>query len=198
MLCNSSELAEAADELGYPVVIKAVSQELPHKSEAGAVKINLQDSTAVEQALNEIQASVLQVRPDISVNQFLVESMIDNVLGELLVGINTDPQFGQIMVIASGGIWVELLKDSATLLLPTNRDRVLRALQSLRSFALLDGFRGKPACDLDLLVDSILSIAQFAEDNCKSLIEMDINPLMITEKKVIAADVMIRETVGNA
>ena len=198
LLCQPSQVAPMADKLGYPLVVKAVSQALPHKSEAGAVKVNLQDSAEVLRAIFEIQESILQVRPDIAVDQFLLESMVENGLGELLVGINTDPQFGQIMVIASGGIWVELLNDSCTLLLPTNRQRILEALKSLRSFALLQGFRGKPACNLELLVDTILSIARFAADHSQSLIEMDINPLIITQDNVIAADVMIREAVEDS
>jgi acyl-CoA synthetase (NDP forming) len=194
VLCEPSRVAVEADNLGYPLVVKAVSEGLPHKSEAGAVKVNMRDSADVVRAVFEIQASVLAVQPDLKVEYFLLESMIDNVLAELLVGINTDPQFGQTLVIASGGVWVELLKDSTTLLLPTNRQRVLEAIQSLRSFALLQGFRGKPECDLDLLVDTIYSIAGFAAHNGDRLIEMDINPLMVTEDRVVAADVMIRET----
>ena len=120
--------------------------------------------------------------------------MLDQVLGELLVGINTDPQFGQIMVIAGGGIWVELMDDSTILLLPTTRERILEALQGLKSFALLRGFRGKPSCDLELLLDTILSIARFAQSNSEQLLELDINPLIITEHRVVAADVMIHQT----
>jgi acyl-CoA synthetase (NDP forming) len=197
-LCQPSEVALTADKLGYPLVIKAVSQALPHKSEAGAVKVNLQDSAAALSAILEIQASVLEFRPDITVDRFLLETMVDNVLAELLVGINTDPQFGQIMVVASGGIWVELMNDSATLLLPTNRQRILKALRSLKAYALVQGFRGKPECNLDLVVDTILSISEFAASHRETLIEMDINPLMITADRAIAADVMIREVVEES
>ena len=197
-LCQPSEVAVTADNLDFPLVVKAVSQALPHKSEAGAVKVNLQDSAAALRAIFEIQASVLEFRPDITVDRFLLETMVDNVLAELLVGINTDPQFGQIMVVASGGIWVELMNDSATLLLPTNSHRILKALRGLKAFALLQGFRGKPECDLDLVVDTILSISEFAASHRKTLIEMDINPLMITADRAISADVMIREVVEES
>ena len=119
--------------------------------------------------------------------------MVDDVLAELLIGIKTDAQFGQILVIASGGVLVELINDSATLLLPTTRYQVKQALQSLKIYPLLNGFRGKRACDLDDLLDTILLICRFAESRQTTLLEMDINPLMVTAKNAIAADVMIRE-----
>lgn len=193
-LCSELNVITGAEELGYPVVLKAVSSELPHKSEYGAVKLNLRNTDAMIAAVDEIKASVSKASPDLKWNQFLVESMVDQVLGELLVGINTDSQFGQIMVIAGGGIWVELMDDSTILLLPTTREQILEALQGLKSFALLRGFRGKPSCDLELLLDTILSIARFAQSNCEQLLELDINPLVITEHRVVAADVMIHQT----
>ncbi|MCZ6470078.1 MAG: acetate--CoA ligase family protein [Gammaproteobacteria bacterium] len=194
VLCSSDEVVSAADKLGYPVVVKLVSNELPHKSDAGAVRLGLADSSSVARAVSEIKVSVAQARPDLVIDQFMVETMVEGVIGELLVGINTDPQFGQIMVIAGGGIWVELMQDSATLLLPTSRERVHAALKGLKSIALFQGYRGKPECDMDAIVETILAIAGFAEDSRHRLLEMDINPLMVSEKRVIAADVMIRET----
>jgi len=193
-LCSTGDAVHCADELGYPVVLKGACSGLLHKSELGAVKLDLQNSTAVKEAIDEIQASVKKAKPDLELDRFLVESMLGDVLGELLVGVNTDPQFGQLMVLAGGGIWVELMEDSITLLLPTTRERVLEALEGLKCFALLQGFRGKPSCDLDLLLDAILSIARFAQSNRERLLELDVNPLMIGEHRVVAADVMIHQT----
>ncbi len=187
---------EAVDDIGYPLVVKAVSAEIPHKSEFGAVKVNLLDRQSVEAAMVDIKQSIKSKSPDLEVSQFLVEAMVTDVLAELLIGIKTDPQFGQMLVIASGGVLVEILEDSATLLLPTSRERVLLALKGLRIFPLLNGFRGKPACDLDQLLETILSIARFAQSRHQTLLEMDINPLMVTREKAIAADVMIREIDG--
>ncbi|MEM7562864.1 MAG: acetate--CoA ligase family protein [Pseudomonadota bacterium] len=183
----------ALDTCVFPVIAKANSTDLPHKSEAGALQPNLGDVRAVSNAMIEIQKSVRHYNPEIRIEGFLVESMVENVIAELLVGINTDPQFGQVMVIASGGILVELLQDSVTLLLPTNADRVTQALKSLRGYPLLQGYRGKPAVNFERLVTTILSLADFAEKHQSKLLELDVNPLLLTETECVAADVMIRE-----
>jgi acyl-CoA synthetase (NDP forming) len=198
IVCGLDEVTSAADSLGYPVVVKLLSSELPHKSEAGAVKVNLTNAAAVEQAVVEICASVAAFRADLTIDRFIVETMVTATVAELLIGVKTDLQFGQVMVIAGGGIWVELMKDSVTLLLPTNVERVRAALDGLKSIPLLQGFRGKPSCNMDQLVDTILAIARFAEDSSVQLLEMDINPLMVCEQQCVAADVMIRETLTSA
>ena len=176
------------EDATYPVVVKAVSPGLAHKSELGLVKTGIQSREQVLAAIEEIRQ-----RSETPLEGFLVEPMVTEVLAELMVGINTDVQFGQLLVIASGGTLVELLRDSATLLLPTSETQVREALESLQMFPLLRGFRGKPAADIDLVIETIMKLAGFAETNQGRLIEMDINPLMITPTGCFAADVMIRE-----
>jgi acetate---CoA ligase (ADP-forming) len=178
----------------YPVVVKAVSANLPHKSEAGAVKVNLQSAEQVEAAMTNIRSSVREYNSELDIEEFLVESMVSDIICELMIGINTDPQFGQILVIAGGGILVELLRDSKTLLLPTSRVQIDIALRELKIYPLLEGFRGRPSADLDKLLDCISAIASFAQSRHGSLIEMDINPLMVTPSQIVAADVMIRQS----
>ena len=184
------------DGLKFPVIVKAVSRELPHKSDVGAIVPNVTDAWAVKNAITTIQKSVAERSPQSRIQGFLVESMIENVIVELLVGIKTDPQFGQILVIAGGGVLVELLQDSITLLLPTSENRIKEALKSLRVYKLLQGYRGKPAADLDLVVSTINDLANFAMQHHDSLVELDINPLMVTENSCIAVDVLIRETIA--
>lgn len=176
-------------DLAYPVVVKAVSAGLAHKTEMGAVRIGIRDRAELLQAIAEIRGA-LGNRP---LRGFLIETQITDVIAELMVGINVDAQFGQVLVIASGGTLVELLRDSATLLLPASAAQIRDALQSLRVFPLLQGFRGQPATDLDAIVASIEGIAAYAESTRNRLLEMDINPLMITPGRCLAADVMIRE-----
>jgi acyl-CoA synthetase (NDP forming) len=182
------------ESLRYPVVLKAVCVDLPHKSEAGAVSINLQNAQQLRAAIEAMQESIAQVMPDLKIEQLLVESMIEDVVAELMVGINTDPQFGQLLVIASGGVLVELTRDAKTLLLPTSRVQIQIALEELKCFKLLQGFRGKAGADIALVVDSICALARFAEAHHATLLEMDINPLMVTPKRCVAADILIRET----
>jgi succinyl-CoA synthetase beta subunit len=171
-----------------------VCVDLPHKSEAGAVSINLQNAQQLRAAIEAMQESIAQVMPDLKIEQLLVESMIEDVVAELMIGINTDPQFGQLLVIASGGVLVELTRDAKTLLLPTSRVQIQIALEELKCFKLLQGFRGKAGADIALVVDSIYALARFAEAHQATLLEMDINPLMVTPKRCVAADILIRET----
>ena len=188
---TAAELPALADKLGYPVVVKAVGNRFMHKSELGAVRLDLQNSAAVSTAVAEIQATVA-ARGEV-VQRFLVEHMVDAAVAELIVGIKRDPQFGPALVIGSGGILVELVADSANLLLSTNRDSVTRALESLSVNKLLQGFRGKPAGDTEALIDAVLAIAQFAEAHWNDLEELDVNPLMVLSEGngAIAADALI-------
>lgn len=194
-LININASDAELDGLEYPVVLKAVSADLPHKSEAGAVRTNLQDSRQLRDAMGAMLKSINQVQPDLEIGQLLVESMIEDVIAELMIGINTDPQFGQLLVIASGGVLVELMRDSKTLLLPADKERIRAALEELKCFKLLQGFRGKAGIDIDVIVESICTLTRFAETHQESLLEMDINPLMVTSERCVAADIMIREIV---
>jgi len=187
---------EVIEGLRYPVVLKAVSAGLPHKSEAGAVRTNLQNAQQLRGAIETMQKSVAVAKPDLELEQLLVEPMIEDVIAELMVGINTDPQFGQLLVIASGGVLVELTRDAKTLLLPTSAAQIRAALEELKCFKLLQGFRGKAGADIELVVSSICALVKFAETHHATLLEMDINPLMVTPSRCVAADIMIVETVG--
>ena len=126
--------------------------------------------------------------------RLLIEPMVDDAVAELILGINKDPQFGLFMVIGAGGILVELMQDSRTLLLPVSANEVREAILSLRSASLLTGFRGKPAADIDTTVEVALSLARFAEAHADTLIELDINPLMLRPagQGAFAADALIR------
>ncbi len=191
-LVSAEQVTTAAAEIGFPVVAKLAHAEIPHKTEAGAIKTNLMDADAVTAAIESIHTSVQRHTPDLAIKNFLIERQIPGSLAELLIGVRCDAQFGQTMVIASGGIMVELLADQVTLLLPTDSETVVRALRSLRIFPLLNGFRGKPGTDMALLTETILKLAKFAEENAAEIDELDINPLLVMEYEVVAADGLMR------
>jgi len=162
------EAVAAANTLGFPVALKALG--VAHKSEAGAVKLNLRDEAAVRSAAEQL----------IGLGSGLyVERMVEGGAAELIVGITSDPMFGPVMTLGSGGVMVELLKDSATLLLPASREEIETALRGLKLFPLLDGFRGRPRADLAAAIDAVLKIAEFALANRDTLAELDINPLIV-------------------
>jgi acyl-CoA synthetase (NDP forming) len=120
-----------------------------------------------------------------------VERMVTGGVGELIVGVTRDPLFGPVMTVGSGGVMVELLKDSATLLLPASRDEVEAALRGLKLFPLLDGFRGRPKADIGAAVEAILGIAEFALSHAKELEELDVNPLIVCENGAWVADALM-------
>ena len=188
---RAEEVSAIAAKIGFPVVLKALGANFSHKSDVGAVKLNLKSLEEVEEAAREVSASV--AKSGESVETFLVESMVQDTVAELIVGVNRDSQFGPALVIGAGGILVELLNDSCSLLLPTDKDTVERALDSLTVTRMLKGFRGQTAGDINALVDAILAIGDYAQAHWDSLLELDINPLLVLPQGqgVVAADALI-------
>ena len=172
----------AATVVGWPVVLKAVASDLAHKTEQQAVHLNLRHADQLRAAAEKLAGF----------DRWLVEKMVSGAVAELIVGVTRDPQFGTTLTIGAGGVMVELLADSVTLLLPTSASEVERALRRLKCFALLDGFRGRPRADLQAVVHSVLAIAAYAESQASRLIELDVNPLIVTANGAIAADALIR------
>jgi acyl-CoA synthetase (NDP forming) len=121
----------------------------------------------------------------------LVERMVGDVVAELIVGIQRDPQFGLALVVGAGGILVELVEDAAMLLLPTSAEEVEAAIRRLKIAKLLAGYRGKPAADMAALVKSIMAIAAFAEAHRETLVELDVNPLMVRADGAVAVDALV-------
>ena len=182
--CTAAETVAAANELGYPVVLKAVSSEMAHKSEMGAVALDLSDDTAVQDATQRM----------VGHDQFLVESMAKSVVCELIVGITRDPSFGLTLTLGAGGVLVELVNDSVSLLLPVQRDDIRAAVASLKAYKLIQGFRGKPAGDLESVVDAVEAIVRYAIANKHCLLELDVNPLCVLADGAVAVDAFIRNS----
>ena len=182
-LVAPADAPAAAAEIGFPVALKALG--LAHKTEAGAVALDLADSDAVAAAADRL--SVLSER-------IIVESMVAGTLAELLVGVTHHPCFGLALVIGAGGALVELIDDTATLLLPCDRAAIAEALAGLKVARLLAGHRGGPPADLDAAIDAVLAIAACAEDHRDSLVELDVNPLLVLPqgRGAVAADALIR------
>jgi acetate---CoA ligase (ADP-forming) len=179
------DAAAAAQALGFPVVIKATGAALEHKSEAGGVRLNIGDAAQADEAARQLSRLS---------DQLLIEEMITDAVAEVLVGINVDPQFGQLMVLGAGGVLAELLRDTVTLLPPFTAAAIAAALARLRLWKLLGGFRGRPAADVGALIDTALACARYAAANLESLVELDINPVIVRPagSGAVAVDVLIR------
>ncbi|MDN3223805.1 acetate--CoA ligase family protein [Pseudomonas nunensis] len=191
-LCRPDQALEEAEHLGYPLVLKVVSAELPHKTEAGGVALNLKDPTALQSALESMRGNLARHAPGLVFDQVLLERMASPPLAELIVGIKRETGFGLALVIGAGGILVELLKDSRSLLLPTTDQAIHDALLSLRCAPLLTGFRGGPAVDMPALVRAIRAVADYAGENAERLLELDVNPLLVNAQGAVAVDALIR------
>ncbi|WP_020393969.1 acetate--CoA ligase family protein [Thiolinea disciformis] len=162
------EALAVAEQLNYPLVLKALG--IAHKTEQQAVCLNLQNAAALSQAFADIK--------DLGSGLYL-EQMIKAGVAELLVGFHRDPRLGLVMTLGLGGIWVELFRDSQTLLLPSSESEIKQALFSLKAAPLLQAYRGKPPADLDAALAAIMSIQAFVLNNAAAIHELDINPLMV-------------------
>ena len=187
---NIDGLTSVAEDIGYPVVLKMVGSGLEHKTEAGAVAINLKSAAELKDAANVIIQSVQQFDPDCLSDQFLVEAMANLPLAELVVAIRQDQQFGWVLAIGSGGVFVELIGDVKHLLLPTNAKSIESALRSLKIGKLLSGFRGAKPANFELLSNQILRLCQQMQSLAPDITELEINPLFVYNDKIMAVDVL--------
>ncbi|RNG38353.1 acetate--CoA ligase family protein [Streptomyces botrytidirepellens] len=183
-VATAATAARTARDIGFPVVVKALSEAIAHKSDVGGVRLGLTGEQQVRDAVDGMAGLS---------DRFLVERMVHGAVAELIVGIHRDPQFGPALTIGAGGTLVELLGDAATLLLPVRRDEIRAALRRLRIWPLLTGYRGQPPGDVDAVVDAVAAVADFARAHAHTLVELDINPLLVLPGHggVVAADVLI-------
>jgi len=184
------DAAAKAQALGFPVVVKAVSDTLAHKTEAGAVRLNLCDAAQVDDAVRAMAGLS---------DRFLVEKMAAGVVAEFIVGVRRDPQFGLTLTLGAGGVLVELLKDATTLLLPVSRADIREAFESLRTWPLVRGYRGRIHGDVEALLDAVMAILAYAQAHADRLLELDVNPVLVLPQGqgVLAVDAMIRLTQGD-
>jgi acetyl-CoA synthetase len=181
----SGAALDAAVALGFPVVIKAAGEHLEHKTEVGGVALNLRapaDAAAAVARLAALSATLL------------VEPMIVDGVAEVLAGVITDAQFGQVLVIGAGGVLTEILADSIGLLPPWTEQSILAAIDTLRVAQLLAGYRGRPAGDRAALAAAILGVARYAAAHLQTLVELDVNPIIVRPAGLgaVAVDALIR------
>ena len=166
--------------------------ELAHKTDAGAVALGIESAEALTHAATDMRAAVARYSERAVTDLFLVEPMALAPLAELVVGIRRDAQFGPAMILGSGGILVELLGDTVTLLLPSTRAEIAAALDGLKVARLLDGYRGGAVADKAAVVAALEGLARYAGSHWESLVEIEINPLFIYENGVLAVDVLMQ------
>jgi len=168
--------ATLAAEIGFPVAAKLTSTEIQHKTDIGAVRLNLMNAMEVRNAFDAILAAARHHAPDAHVDGVLIQPMVAGGV-EVMIGIVQDPVFGPLVAFGLGGIHVEILKDVLVRIAPlTDRD-VDELLHGIKGFPLLQGYRGHPAADLDALRDLLLRLSRLA-DAVPEIAELDLNPVM--------------------
>ena len=183
-LASEEQVSVAAEEIGFPLVLKVVAPEMSHKTEHGGVAVNLKNIPEVIEAA----AGMSRIA-----EYFIVEEMITDGVAELILGVSVDPQFGPTLTLGAGGILTELLRDSVSLLFPVSESQVSQAIEKLRINILLKGWRGNPEGDTEALVVAVLKLAEFVERHSERLAGCDINPLIVRPrgKGVIVVDALI-------
>jgi acyl-CoA synthetase (NDP forming) len=185
---DADDAATLAARLGYPVVLKVESPDLPHKSEAGVIRLDLRDEAAVRDAYAIIIARAEGAAARI--DGVLVQRMVPAGL-EMLIGGRIDPLFGPLVVVGMGGVLVELLGDRAVALAPLRHTEAVTMLRGLKGAALLDGFRGSAGVDIDRLAGMVCAAGAFLADHADAVSELDINPLICAGETVVAVDALI-------
>jgi acetyltransferase len=170
----------SADALGYPVVLKGASKDILHKSDAKAVVVNIENSTALKEAYQRITDNMKRVNPEAVIDGMLVEKMAAEGK-EIIIGMKRDPSFGPLIMFGMGGVFVELYKDVAFRIAPLTPEDVTEMIKSTKAYQLLNGWRGGVTYDIGAIEDAVIKISQIAVDNPK-ISEIEINPLRVFPK----------------
>jgi acetyltransferase len=177
LVTTEEEAAAVAQTMGFPVVLKIQSVDIQHKTEVGGVALNIVEDT-IRNRFQSILASARQHVPDARIEGVLVQKMMPPGY-EMIVGIVDDPDFGPFVVLGAGGIYAELLRDTAMSPAPIDREEALRMIASLRMSAILEGARGKPRADVEALADLLVNVGLLAHTERTHLRQLDLNPVLV-------------------
>jgi acyl-CoA synthetase (NDP forming) len=186
---SKNQAIAVADKIGYPVVMKIVSPQITHKSDIGAVKLNLENKRQVKTAYNEIMAAVKKKAAKARIDGVSIQKMAAPGL-ELVIGMIRDPQFGPMLMFGLGGTSVEILKDVTFRMTPFTRQDAREMIRQIKGYRLLEGYRGQTPVDIQYLEETLMKLSAFIEEN-PEIKEMDLNPILAYKKGAVAVDARI-------
>jgi acetyl-CoA synthetase (ADP-forming) len=186
---NESEALEFAETIGFPVVLKIVSPDIPHKSDVGGVVVGIKNTEEVKDAYGKILENVEKNAPKARIEGIMVQEMAPSGT-EVIVGCTKDPQFGPAIMFGLGGIFVEVLKDVTFRIAPITEDEAAEMISEVKAYPLLKGYRNTPPADLKAIVKILLSTSKLVMDHME-IKELDLNPIIVYEKGAKTVDVRI-------
>ena len=188
---TEEEAIKAADELGYPLVMKVISPQISHKSDVGGIRLSLQNGNEVRAAYREMMESILKKRPDAVLEGVQVQPMLSGGR-EVIIGMIRDPTFGPMLMFGLGGVYVEILKDVRFAIAPVNEKEAREMVVGIKTYPLLAGVRGAKPSDIGSLVDAIMRVSRLVCD-FSEIEEFEINPMMVFEecKGALAVDMRL-------
>jgi acyl-CoA synthetase (NDP forming) len=186
---SESEAADMAAKIGFPIVLKIVSPDIIHKSDAGGVVVNLKTKEEVRAAYRKILENAKKYKPDAKIEGVLVQEMAPQAT-EVIVGSVKDPQFGQTIMFGLGGIFVELLKDVTFRVAPITEQEAAEMVVGVKAYPLLNGYRNTPAADVKSIVNLLMRVSKLVMDY-PEFKELDLNPVMAYPKGVKTVDARI-------
>ncbi|MDD3620857.1 MAG: acetate--CoA ligase family protein [Methanofollis sp.] len=189
IITNADAAAKAASAIGFPVVMKVISPQIVHKSDAGGVIVGISGAAEAKKAFTQIVDSAKEYDPDAEVKGVIVEEMAQPGL-ELILGGKTDPAFGKVITFGMGGTLVELMKDVTLRIVPVSEEEIRTMVKEINAYPLIAGYRGMKPRDEEALVEIIAGVARFFEEN-PQVTEFDINPLRLYESGACAVDARI-------
>jgi acetyltransferase len=187
---TEDQASQIGREMGYPLVMKLHSADITHKTDAGGVRLDLRCDADVCRAYDQILASARQYKPDARIEGVTLQPYYANPDFEILLGAKRDPNFGPVIVFGMGGIYTEVLKDRSLGLPPMNQLLARRLMEETKAYALLKGYRNRPAADIERLEEMIMRLSQLLID-LPEIAELDMNPVLIKDGKPIAVDARI-------
>jgi acetyltransferase len=174
--------------LAFPVAVKVDSPDVPHKSDAHAIRLGIQDLAGLKQAAREVVIAARKHQPDARIEGVLVQEMASGT--EVILGAVNDPTFGPTVAFGLGGIFTELLKDVTHRFAPFDAHTAREMISEVKGAPLLNGYRGRPALDVDALADALTRLSLLIADHADRIAEIDVNPLFVRENGVVAADAL--------
>ncbi|MDP6606166.1 MAG: acetate--CoA ligase family protein [Dehalococcoidia bacterium] len=186
---GADEAVAAAEEIGFPVVLKIVSGDIAHKSDVGGVALDLADADAVRSAHAAMLEAVKATAPDGTVDGVSVQQMAQPGT-EIIVGVTTDPQFGPVMMFGLGGIFVEVMKDVAFRIIPLEQRDAKQIVREIRGYPVLEGVRGQAGADLDAIERLLIQVSDFAWEH-REVAELDLNPVIVRPDGALAVDARV-------